>query len=95
VCFGRGPASGVTVSDGGTRLTAIAPAGTGTVQVVVGTARGVSRGRPFSFTGSAIGAEAVPSARCAGLAAASRALPSSGTSSPGAASPSVSPESSP
>jgi hypothetical protein len=54
VCFGRWAGTSVKVSPGGSRLTVVAPAGTGTVAVVVGNASGMSKGRPFTFTGSAI-----------------------------------------
>jgi hypothetical protein len=71
VCFGSWAATGVQLSDAGTRLTAIAPAGLGTVQVVVVTATGTSSPVSFTFTspgmssGTASGAPSpTPAADC-------------------------------
>jgi hypothetical protein len=71
VCFGRWAATGVKGS-GGTRLSVVAPAGTGTVNVVVGNAFGASKGVPFTFTGSAVmGGSA--SSHCASVSASASA----------------------
>lgn len=75
VCFGRASSSSYQASDSGMRITAVVPAGSGTVQVAVITAAGTSKavsGDTFTYSGSAlVGKPASPAALCASVPAAS------------------------
>jgi hypothetical protein len=65
VCFGSRASPDYRVSDSGKRITAVAPAGSGTVPVAVITAAGVSAVRPgdtFTYRGSALAGGATSSA---------------------------------
>jgi IPT/TIG domain len=64
VCFGQRAATGVQVDASGTQLSAIAPAGRGTVLVYVDTRAGYTLPASFRYTSGAVSGAASPSAAC-------------------------------